>query len=81
LALTKVSGAASPTRTRRRNCRWREGLIASPRGQFAPGSSAGLDVLGQAGLVVPAEQVVLADVVEIEADQVLLGLRGVLVGH
>ena len=50
-------------------------------GQLAPRLSAGLDGLGQAGLVVLGQQAILTDVVQIEADQVLLGLRGVLDGH
>ena len=81
LALTNVSAASSPSRIRRRSSRLRAGVIPSARGELGPGLAAGLDGLGQAGLVVLGEQGMLADVVQVEADQVLLGLSGVLVGH
>ena len=51
------------------------------RVQLAPGVAAGLDGLRQAGLVVLGEQGVLADVVEVEADQVFLRRSGLLGGH
>ena len=49
--------------------------------ELGPGLAAGLDGLSQSGLVVLGEQGMLTDVVQIEADQVLLGLSGVVVGH
>ena len=50
---------------------------------LATGSSLapGFNSLGQPGLVILGEQGMLTDVVQIEADQVLLGLSGVIVGH
>ena len=49
--------------------------------QLDPGVAAGLDGLGQAGLAVLGEQGMLADVVEVEADQVFLRRSGKLGGH
>ena len=50
-------------------------------GQLGPGLPAGLGGLGQPGLVVLGQQRTLTDVVQVEADQVLLGLSGLLIGH
>jgi hypothetical protein len=41
----------------------------------------GFDGLGQTGLIVLGEQCMLTDVVQVESDQVFLGLSGVVVGH
>ena len=79
--MTKVSAASSPSRTRRRSSRWRAAVDPLGSGQLGPGFAAGLDGLGQPGLVVLGQQRMLTDVVQVEADQVLLGLSGLLVGH
>jgi hypothetical protein len=50
-------------------------------GQFASGLLAGLDGLSQPDLVVLGEQAMFADVIEVERDEVLFGLRGSLAGQ
>ena len=81
LALTKVSAASSPSRMARRSSRFRGTVSCLARPHLGPCLPAGLDGLGQPGLVVLGQQRMLADVVQVEADQVLLGLSGVVVWH
>ena len=81
LALTNVSAASSPSRTSRRSSRLRDGVSVLPAGNLDSSLAARFDGLREPCLVVFGEQGVLTDVVQVEADQVLLRLSGVVVGH
>ena len=69
---TNARSASSPSRAARRSSRLRAGGDVLRRVELGDRGLAGLDLLRQADLVVLGEEHVLADVREIQPDQVFL---------